>query len=257
LKDEDWTRYKQFYSVDEWLAYGDLDYGGPRFGWGPAPSDQFSLHWARERLQSQPDPYLLFFITQNSHYPWVPLPEVVDDWRTLDLPAPDPEMPDQDEIAHTVRRQNYMNAVEYELRMLTDLILSEPDPDTLYILVGDHQPPRVSRKTDGWDTPMHIISQDRAFVEQFAEFGFEPGLLVSGVEAEVDKNPDLALQALLVREPTLHHEAFYSLLVRNLLAQYGLPPANLAENLPIFLPNGMQLDSLPDVPEAESISKKP
>ncbi len=257
LKDDEWNRYKRFYGVDEWLRYRDLGYNGPRYGWGPAPPDQYALHAVRERLQAQPDPYFLFFITQNSHYPWVPLPELVDDWRTLDMPAPDPEVGDQDEIVHNIRRQNYMNAVDYELRMLTDLILTEQDDDTIYILIGDHQPPRVSRKEDGFETPIHIISRNPEFVAQFEQVGFVPGLRVEETPADLSGDPAQAIQSLLDQEPILHHEGLYSLLVRALLAEYGLPPANLAANLPEFLSNGMQLDSLPQPYASESVSERP
>lgn len=244
LKDEEWERYKGFYGVDEWLRYRDLGYAGPGYGWGPAPPDQYALHWVRQRLQAQPDPFLLFFITQNSHYPWVPLPEMTADWQTLNQPAPDPEAENPDLIDHAVRRQNYMNAVDYELRMLTELILTETDDNTIYILIGDHQPPRVSRKEDGFETPIHIISRAPAFLAQFEQVGFTPGLTVPENDAGQ-------------RAVTLHHEGLYSLLVRALMADYGLPPANLAANLPEFLPNGVQLDSLPSVVMPESISGQP
>lgn len=256
LKDDEWNRYKRFYGVDEWLRYRDLGYDGPRYGWGPAPPDQYALHAVRERLQAQPDPYFLFFITQNSHYPWVPLPQLAD-WRSLSHPAADPVVGDQDAIDHAVRRQNYMNAVDYELRMLTELILSEPDDETIYILVGDHQPPRVSRNEDGFETPIHIISRNPGFVDQFEQVGFVPGLRVDGTTVELNGDPAKAIQSLLDREPILHHEGLYSLLVRALLAEYGLPPANLAANLPEYLPNGVQLDSLPQPDASKSVSEQP
>lgn len=243
LKDDEWERYKRFYGVDEWLRYRDLAYDGPRYGWGPAPPDQYALHAVRERLQAQPDPYFLFFITQNSHYPWVPLPQMAADWHSLNLPAPDPVVGDQDAIDHAVRRQNYMNAVDYELRMLTELILTDRG-DTIYVLVGDHQPPRVSRKEDGFETPIHIISRNPDFVAQFEQLGFSPGLTVPA-DAQGER-------AILMR-----HEGIYSLIMRTLMADYGLPPANLAANLPDFLPNGVQLDSLLGADAPESISAQP
>ncbi len=244
LKDDEWNRYKRFYGVDEWLRYRDLGYDGPRYGWGPAPPDQYALHAVRERLQAQADPYFLFFITQNSHYPWVPLPQLAEDWRSLNRPAPDPSVGDQDTIDHGVRRQNYMNAVDYELRMLTELILTEPEDDTVYILVGDHQPPRVSRNEDGFEVPIHVISRNPGFVDQFEQVGFAPGLIV----------PENAQGE---RAITLRHEGIYSLLIRSLLAEYGLPPANLTANLPKFLPNGVLLDSLPRPDASEFVSERP
>lgn len=46
LSDQKWNRYKAFYGVDEWLRYSDLAYDGKRYGWGPAPPDQYTLAYA-------------------------------------------------------------------------------------------------------------------------------------------------------------------------------------------------------------------
>ena len=122
-------------------------------------------------------------------------------------------------IEHSERRQNYWNAIEYQLEVLTDFILTEPNDDAIFVVVGDHQPPRVSRREDGWDTPMHIISKNGAFVASFEEFGFKSGL------------------AVWESEPSFRHEGFYSLFVRQLLAAYG----NDGE-LPRYLPEGVRID---------------
>ena len=50
--------------------------------------------------------------------------------------------------------------------------------NSIFILIGDHQPPQVSRRADGWATPVHVIAQDAAFVDAFAPYGFTPGLRV-------------------------------------------------------------------------------
>ncbi|HRJ43377.1 MAG TPA: hypothetical protein PL105_15940, partial [Caldilineaceae bacterium] len=120
-------------------------------------------------------------------------------------------------IPHEVRRQNYLNAVEYELRVLVDFILSEEAPNALFVLVGDHQPPRVSRKEDGWDTPIHIISRNQTLVNGLTQYGFEAGLDVTNLS------------------PVLGHAGIHSLVARLLLENYG--DRRLA--LPAYLPQGM------------------
>ncbi len=218
LSEAKWDRYLNFYGADRWLRYRDLNYTGPKYGWGPSPSDQYALNRARAEVRQETDrPYLFFTITQNSHYPWAPLPEIAEDWRTLNAPADDPLPIDAEGILHETRRKNYLDAVEYDLRVLVDFILNEEDPNALFVLVGDHQPPRVSRKEDGWDAPIHIISRDAALVESLSAYGFETGLNVA--------NP----------QPSLHHAGIHSLLARLLLAQYG--DHKLA--LPAYLPDGI------------------
>ncbi|MCB0152459.1 MAG: hypothetical protein KDE01_32985, partial [Caldilineaceae bacterium] len=90
LADIAWARYTRMLGVDELIRNEDMQYIGPRYGWGPAPPDQWVLHWADEQVKTRTDdPLLLFTITQNSHYPWTPHPTLVDDWHTLNEPAPE------------------------------------------------------------------------------------------------------------------------------------------------------------------------
>ena len=219
LPESQWRKYASFYGVDRWLQYEDLNFVGPEYGWGPAPPDQYSLNFARETMRSETEgPYLFFTITQNSHYPWTPQPRLSQSWQQLNRSGPAPP-PSTELIEHSERRQNYWNAIEYQLEVLTDFILTEPNDDAIFVVVGDHQPPRVSRREDGWDTPMHIISKNGAFVASFEEFGFKSGL------------------AVWESEPSFRHEGFYSLFVRQLLAEYG----NDGE-LPRYLPEGVRID---------------
>ena len=82
-------------------------------------------------------------------------------------------------------------------------------------MLGDHQPPRVSRRDDGFDTPIHVISRNADFVAAFYDYGFGPGLWV---------NP---------AEPTMKHEGLYSMLVRTLVAN-----GNETAAVPPYLPDG-------------------
>jgi hypothetical protein len=117
------------------------------------------------------------------------------------------------------------------LRLLTDFILNGGDEDAIYVLVGDHQPPSVSRRDDGYETPVHIVSRDPELIANLAEFGFEPGAVVSATE------------------PQLHHEGLYSMLVRLLVETYGVRPATAPE----YLPQGVLLPDWADVPTATPI----
>ena len=221
LDEEEWLKYQTFYGVDRWLRYSDLDFEGALYGWGPAPPDQYVLFYAHQAVASHTDkPTFLFFITQNSHYPWVPLPEVVDDWRTLNHRMADEQVPLSDPIPHEVKRSNYLNAVEYQLSFLTDFILKTGDENSIYILIGDHQPQQVSRHSDGFDTPVHVISKNAAFVDAFQDYGFVKGLAVHEVT------------------PTIRHEGLYSMFVRVLLTQYGQDVGLLPE----YRPAGITLE---------------
>jgi hypothetical protein len=221
LSDRSWAGYYRFLGVDRLLRYRDMGYGGEHYGWGPAPPDQYVLHYGDEVLQQGTDKPLFFcMITQNSHYPFAPLPHLVEDWRTLDEPRAEPagdETVDPEQVAHATMRRNYMDAIDYELRALTEFVLSKSADDAVFVIMGDHQPPGVARRSDGWATPVHVISKDPALVDFFADYGFNPGLTVSDTE------------------PSLRHEGIYSLFMRALLERYGA--RSLA--LPSYLPRGV------------------
>lgn len=211
-----WARYENFLAPDRWLRYDDLDYSGPLYGWGPALPDQYMLHYANDLLQRESDQPLLFVtITQNSHYPWDLPPALLPDWRTFNTMPPQVTTTG-DEIAHADKRQRYLAAIEYELRMLVDFIRTVGDDDSIFILVGDHQPPQVSRRADGWETPLHIVAKDPALLAAFGEYG-----LVNGLQVDMERQ-------------ALHHEGIYSLLMRVLYATYG----NRQVAGPGYLPDG-------------------
>ena len=225
LGESDLQKYVNFYGADDWLTFGRLGYQGPRYGWGPAPPDQFVLWQVEQQVVATLDqPKFIFTLTKNSHYPWVPQPELADDWRTLNQPAEDPSAPLPDQIPAQAKRRNYMNAVTYQLRFLTDFILKNGRDNAVYVLIGDHQPQQVSRRADGFETPIHVISRDAGMVQSLQDYGFVDGLAVADMT------------------PAMRHEGLYSLLVRTLLANYGQEGASL----PPYLPNGIVLD-VPDV----------
>ncbi len=222
LDEKAWRQLKNLYGIDQWPNYDNLDFKGAHFGWGPSPPDQYVLFYARETILNGLDtPFFFFFVTQNSHYPWIPLPEVVEDWQTLNEAPDSTEVFQAGSIPHQAKRQNYLDSINYELRFLTDYIIKSGPEDSIFILIGDHQPPQVSRRADSFDTPIHILSRDPALVEAFLDYGFEPGLAVERGTA------------------TMRHEGFYSMFMRVLLAQYGQG----IRALPEYLPGGITAGS--------------
>lgn len=211
LSEHEWLRYRNFYGIDQWVRWRDLNYVGPGYGWGPAPPDQYALHYTNELIkESDAEPFFLFFITQNSHYPWTHIPPLVEDWRTLNNSDEELEIIDPEALEHVERRRTYFNAIEYELRMLTDFVLNEDD-DSIIVLIGDHQPPRVSRRDDGWATPVHVFSRNPSFLETFRAVGFQHGMQLPPVES------------------VMKHAGFYTLFLNALLDQYGEPGTDLPE----------------------------
>jgi len=207
-----------FFGVDRWLTYEDLAYEGAHYGWGPAPPDQFALGRADELLRATGDQPLLFFmLTQNSHYPWAEVPPLAADFHDLNQPGEAPPARDLGVRQVKVTPEQYLTAIGYELRFLTQFVREQAAEDALIILVGDHQPGYISRRADGFATPIHVLSKDGALTAVLEQYGFSPGLAL----------PNLT--------PGMKHEGFYSLLMRVLVQRYGrgdqLPPPYLPDGL--------------------------
>jgi hypothetical protein len=72
---------------------------------------------------------------------------------------------------------DYLRMVEYSYRWLGSH-LRRPEPrETVYLLIGDHQPAaNVSGETASWDVPVHIVSSDPALLARWRAMGFEDGM---------------------------------------------------------------------------------
>jgi hypothetical protein len=212
---------QRFYGADRWITFDTLNYEGPLFGWGPSAPDQFTFGFIQEFVSQPEQPTFLVYLTQNSHYPWTPLPPLLDDWRELEnLDMRDGVLSEAQKKGLSLgeSRRNYLQAVDNTLDSLEEFITSLEKENSVIVLIGDHQPPAVSRHDDGYGTMVHIISQDVDLLASFHEYGFVNGLDLENLE------------------PTIRHEGLYSLFVRNFIAQYGKSPWNL----PPYLPNGHQ-----------------
>lgn len=220
----------RFFGASRWIRLEDMGYQGPLIGWGPSPPDQFTLGYSVEEINSQEQPVFLVTLTQNSHYPYTPLLPIRANWRdfaTLETPSDKQHNDSSGTPVFRASRQHYLDAMLYTFQVLGEFITSIEDPDTIIVLLGDHQPPAVSYQGDGYATMLHIISQDPSFLGSLQDYGFSPGMVLespAGTQAE----------------PGMAHAGFYSLLVRNLVAHYGeaggaLPPY-LAQGLDLWGP---------------------
>jgi hypothetical protein len=212
---------QRFFGADRWITFDTLDYEGPMFGWGPSPPDQFTFGYIQEFVQKQEQPIFLVYLTQNSHYPWAPLPPILGNWRefeTIDLRDGVLTETQKKGLSLGESRQNYLQAINNTFDSLAAFITSLENQNSVIVLIGDHQPPTISHRADGFETMVHIISQNNEFLANFREYGFVDGLVLD--------NLDL----------TMRHAGLYSLFIRTFVAQYGKTPWKI----PPYLPNGHQ-----------------
>ncbi|RJP78824.1 MAG: hypothetical protein C4524_06155 [Candidatus Zixiibacteriota bacterium] len=215
------------FGFEQVVHYDTLKYRGPEYGWGIIP-DQYSLGYVHHHyLRRTYRPTFLFFETVTSHAPWGPLPPLVDDWRALNGRPVPPASPDtihlalwQDVVlvaqnaALRARRAlrlggaldpgSYFQHVAYDWNVISDYLLRQAPDHSLFIIVGDHQPPFLTPMEYGYQTPIHLLSKDPALIQLCRDYGFETGL---------SKDPG--------RPGVLRHEGIFSFLVQLLARHYG------------------------------------
>ena len=184
---EPWPEGQRFY---RWEALHDLtnmDYEGPRFGYGRMP-DQFALESFRrlelDRPGRQTDdrPVMAEIDLESSHNPWVPLPRMVDPDELGDGSVFD-GMPDEGEQRDDVWRDAdlvkaaYVRSLQYSLDALTEFVERSEDDDLVLVVLGDHWPvTTVSGTTPGHDVPISVIANDPAVLRRIDAWGWQDGL---------------------------------------------------------------------------------
>ncbi|MGJ3264042.1 MAG: hypothetical protein ACFE0R_12485 [Salinarimonas sp.] len=173
---------------------GDMGYAGPAFYWGIVP-DQFALdHLARTELDateleagrngSTPRPPVFAVAALiSSHAPWLPVPEVVA-WEELGdgaiyrrwtdgAPEPREVWRDREKV-----RVQYARSVAHSLDAVAAFVAERIDPDTVVIVMGDHQPaPLITGEGASRAVPVHVLAPDAALLAPLDALGFAAGAM--------------------------------------------------------------------------------
>ena len=173
---------RAFYGYDHYLESRDLGYRGPALGFWVIP-DQFTLarfEQLHPRTADAP-PRFVFFPTITTHLPFSPAPPYQSDWARVLTPQPFEPAEVQRALAERVNWldmfPDYLRMFDYNYRWLAGH-MRRPEPrDTVYVLVGDHQPAaNITGEGASWDVPVHIIARDPALLARFTAQGFHEGL---------------------------------------------------------------------------------
>ena len=230
------TNFEQFYQYQTYINFEDLDFDGPAFGFRNIP-DQYSLNYAYQKyLKTAKGPKFLFFLTVSSHSPWLDLPPYEKDWRNIKTALQQRFKEKNTNISSKVQGtlrskfssgigfSEYLDHIIYELKITRDFILNEIHPNSIVIILGDHQPPIITEENPSFSTPLHFISGDQELLQSLREYGFSSGLKL---------NPSL--------QAGMQHEGLYSLLIRVLAQNYSS-----SQNIPDYLPSGKSLSNNKD-----------
>jgi hypothetical protein len=173
---------------DRILAAADLGYQGKPFDWVTMP-DQFSLA-AFDRLVRQQagrnhagrkQKFFAQVVLISSHFPWVPVPRMVD-WSAVgdghifndmatEGDSPDVVWRDRDRVL-----DHYRRSVAYALEAVFGYASRLAEEKPLIVILGDHQPLGFVAQEDRADVPVHVIGP-AGLVEPTKDWGFVPGLI--------------------------------------------------------------------------------
>jgi hypothetical protein len=179
-----WAEGQRFYGFDRLYDSRNVGYRGPAFGYAPVP-DQYTLAaFERAELARGPgrQPVMAEIDLVSSHHPWAPSPKPVD-WADVGdgsvFGAADAVDPGQRAAFRDPSqvRELYAASVEYSMGTLVSWLQSQPDPDLVLLVLGDHQPHSyVTGPRPGHDVPVTLIAHDPAVVHRVADWGWQPGL---------------------------------------------------------------------------------
>jgi len=213
--DVDWEKIRKVYPMDSFIKIEDIAYKGKLLDFLSSlnsPPDQYSLWKGMELINSNTlKPKITLFNTLNSHCNWHSPLKLEDDYQQLNT------IEDLKTTTNTKKpwKDNYINAIIYQLEVVFEYI--SKNPDKLYIIFGDHQPPFITPESLGFETPLFVISKNQQLIEGLRSEGFQNDL--------VNFNH------------TIKHEGFYSLFMKIFLQVYS----NSKGDLPVF-PDGIKFE---------------
>ncbi len=171
-----------YYRYGQVVIAPDFGYRGPAFGFAPMP-DQFVLDWvARRAIQAAPAPLFAEVILTGSHAAFDIQAPYLDDWDRIGDGSVFHTLPPKrfpfgwNELSKA--SPAYSHAVVHVMTALKDFMRRFIDGSGLVIVVGDHQPcVELIGEDQPWSVPVHVISAEPGFIQEFMRRGYTPGLV--------------------------------------------------------------------------------
>jgi len=157
----------------------NLGYRGPNFSYAAMP-DQFTLS-AFHRAEMTPGhpPVMAELDLVSSHWPWAPLPAIVDWTAVGDGSSFVPTGPSADEVWSDPARVRtaYGHSIEYSLSALISYVETHGDDNLVLVFLGDHQPnTSVTGEGASRDVPVTLVARDPDVPARMAGWGWSDGL---------------------------------------------------------------------------------
>jgi hypothetical protein len=179
---EDWPEGK-VYGYDRYYDSRGIGYHGPPFSYATMP-DQFTLSAFQraERAKADHPPLMAEIDLVTSHWPWTPLPRMVD-WNAVGDGSVYNPMPSQGKTPDEVFtdpakvRAAYGDSIAYSLNSLISYVETYGDDDLVLVFLGDHQPnPIVAGEGADRDVPITVVTRDKGVLAKVAGWNWQDGL---------------------------------------------------------------------------------
>ncbi|RSM55371.1 sulfatase [Amycolatopsis sp. WAC 01376] len=179
---EDWPEGK-IYGYDRYYDSRGIGYRGPPFSYATMP-DQFTLSAFQRAERARPDrpPLMAEIDLVTSHWPWTPLPRLVD-WTAVGDGSIYNPMPSQGKTPEEVFtdpakvRGAYGDSIAYSLNSLISYVETYGDDDLVLVFLGDHQPnPIVAGAGADRDVPITVVTRDKAVLDKITGWNWQDGL---------------------------------------------------------------------------------
>ncbi|WP_435060912.1 sulfatase [Amycolatopsis thermoflava] len=157
----------------------NIGYRGPNFSYAAMP-DQFTLSaFHRDEMTPGHAPLMAELDLVSSHWPWAPLPRMVD-WGAVGDGSTFTHIgPSVDEVWSDPERVRaaYGDAVEYSLSALISYVETFGDDNLVLVFLGDHQPnTSVTGEGASRDVPVTLVARDPAVLDRITGWGWQDGL---------------------------------------------------------------------------------
>jgi hypothetical protein len=196
---EDW---KAYYGFDEYIIEGDYGWKGPFISFGEM-SDQYLLNHVGRQFKDSGTPVFLTALMVSSHVPFVLIPEYIDDWDRLGdgsiYRKEGIRQFDNNWLSGSEYPEGYVFSIDYVLKTISGYIDRFVDPNSLVIIVGDHQPRiPISENTATSGVPVHFLSRSPERLESLESLGFSKGFRPAddGTILPMEDFPELLVSVL-------------------------------------------------------------
>ena len=172
-----WPEASSFYRYQKVWDLDNLVYKGPRYGFSTMP-DEYTLQSLQKLELSKKNraPIFAEIDLTSSHEPWTRIPPSIP-WSELGDGSIFKRLP-INRVGLTDTQQGYGQSIQYALRTLYSFVERYGTKNTVLIVLGDHQPSRVTQP-DTRDVPTTIIAHDPKVIDRLSSWGWTEGMLPS------------------------------------------------------------------------------